>query len=67
MIVSIFNAVPRSDWDRDGYIEHFHPMHTRAQKPDAAAIRRAGVRLAESRAEVRARSARPPELSRRIG
>ena len=42
-------------------------MHTPLVKVDDAAIKRAGVRFASSKAEFRERSANPPELTRRIG
>jgi ectoine hydroxylase len=41
--------------------------YTPLQKVDDGAIKRAGVRFAQSRAEFRERSANPPELAKRIG
>jgi ectoine hydroxylase len=49
------------------YIEHHHPMYTPLQKVDDGAIKRVGVRFAQSRSEFRERSANPPELAKRIG
>ena len=48
-------------------VEHHHPMYTPLVKVDDDAIKRAGVRYANSKAEFRERSANPPELTRRIG
>ena len=49
------------------YKEHHHPRYTPLHKVDDGAIKRAGIKFAESRAEFRERSANPPELSKRIG
>ncbi len=48
------------------YREHPHPMYTPLEKVDDGAIKRAGVKFAESLKEFRERSANPPELTRRI-
>ncbi len=48
------------------YREHHHPMYTPLEKVDDGAIKRAGVKFAESLKEFRERSANPPELTRRI-
>ena len=48
------------------YLEHHHPQYTPLVKVDDDAIKRAGVRLADSADEFRAKSANPPELTRRI-
>jgi ectoine hydroxylase-related dioxygenase (phytanoyl-CoA dioxygenase family) len=48
------------------YLEHHHPMYTPLHKVDDGAIKRAGVKFADSVKEFRERSANPPELKRRI-
>jgi ectoine hydroxylase-related dioxygenase (phytanoyl-CoA dioxygenase family) len=50
----------------DPYLEHHHPRYTPIAKVNDDAIRRAGVRLAQSDAEFRKTFANPPELARRL-
>ena len=48
------------------YIEHHHPFYTPLQKVDDGAIKRAGVKFAESASAFRENSANPPQLKKRI-
>ena len=48
------------------YVEHHHPFYTPLEKVDNGAIKRAGVKFAESAEQFRAASANPPELKKRI-
>lgn len=50
----------------DPYLDHHHPRYTPIAKVDDDAIRRAGVRLAQSDAEFRKTFANPPELAKRL-
>ncbi|MEO6565991.1 MAG: phytanoyl-CoA dioxygenase family protein [Casimicrobiaceae bacterium] len=50
----------------DPYLEHHHPQYTPLAKVDNAAIKRAGVKLAESSDEFRKTFYTPPELKKRI-
>ena len=48
------------------YREHHHPFYTPLSKVDDGAIKRAGVKLAQSPEEFREKSVNPPELTRKI-
>ena len=48
------------------YVEHHHPFYTTLEKVDDGAIKRAGVKFADSVNEFRAKSANPPRLQKRI-
>jgi ectoine hydroxylase-related dioxygenase (phytanoyl-CoA dioxygenase family) len=48
------------------YVEHHHPFYTPLEKVDDGAIKRAGVKFADSVSEFRAKSANPPRLQKRI-
>jgi hypothetical protein len=48
------------------YVEHHHPFYTPLQKVDDDAIKRTGVKFADSVSEFRAKSANPPRLQKRI-
>jgi len=51
----------------DPYLEHHHPQYTPLSKVDNGAIKRAGVKLAESSDEFRKTFYTPPELKKRLG
>ena len=51
----------------DPYLDHHHPHYTPLAKVDDGAIKRAGVKLAQSSEEFRKASANPPELRKRLG
>jgi len=50
----------------DPYLEHHHTRYTPLEKVDDDAIKRTGVKFAESAEEFRKKSANPPELKKRI-
>jgi ectoine hydroxylase-related dioxygenase (phytanoyl-CoA dioxygenase family) len=48
------------------YVEHHHPFYTPLEKVDDGAIKRAGVKFADSVEEFNEQSSNPPELKKRI-
>lgn len=60
-VIHCYNAASNNP-----YVEHHHPFYTPLDKVDDDAIKRAGVRFADSADEFREKSANPPELTKRI-